>query len=86
VTFTEISTTILQPKCVSCHSSPTGLNDEQAFSTWSQTLNAVNTSDPASSLIYTETVSGRMPETGTALTPAQEAMILQWIQEGALDN
>jgi uncharacterized membrane protein len=83
--FKNIQTTILQPKCVSCHSgsSPSaGYN----LSTYSGVMAGVNVSSPTSSVIYTAVVSGSMPKGSSALTSAQKSLLLQWIQAGAPNN
>jgi mono/diheme cytochrome c family protein len=84
-TFASINATILAPKCVGCHSTanPQG---GYAYDTFAKTLLSVNKTTPTSSLLYARTLSAAMPKGGTALTPDQEAQILLWIQNGALNN
>lgn len=84
-TFTAVNTTIIQPLCISCHSTSVA-SDGYSFSTYAGVLAAVNVADPTASLIYSVTSDGAMPENGTPLTAAQESLLLQWIQAGAPNN
>ena len=85
-TFSYIEKAILTPKCVRCHSQ-THASDGYAFDTYDGTMKAVNTSDPSSSILYTITNEGWMPPTQEDhLTPAEESLVLLWIQQGAQNN
>jgi hypothetical protein len=76
--------------CISCHQTATVTNQNTQFSNYAGVFATVNLSDPAHSLIYELTLEGPagggMPVAGPALTPAQESMLLQWIQDGAPNN
>ncbi|MFM6930502.1 MAG: c-type cytochrome domain-containing protein [Bdellovibrio sp.] len=85
-TFSYIEKAILTPKCVRCHSQ-THASDGYAFDSYDETMKAVNTKDPSSSLIYTITNEGWMPPTQSErLSEDEEYLLLQWIEEGAQDN
>jgi mono/diheme cytochrome c family protein len=76
-TFTQVSTTILQPLCVGCHTFASSYAGISAY---------VKAGDPSTSLFYTETSSGAMPKGGPVLTAAQLQMISDWITAGGLNN
>jgi len=79
----------------SCHLGANSLNLETNFDSSDAyntiiSKNLVSTSDPSSSLLYVE-VSGNgiaeMPKPpAAALSAGQQALILQWIKQGALNN
>lgn len=84
-TFTAVNQTILQPLCVSCHTGA-GAGGGYDLSTYAGVLRAVNTAAPTSSVIYTTTLDGAMPQNGSPLTSTQQNLLLLWIQGGALNN
>jgi hypothetical protein len=73
-----------------CHDGAMAEPNLTAANAYAALAGYINTSAPASSLIYTEVTlpagSPAMPESGTPLTSAQTAKILTWIQEGATNN
>jgi uncharacterized membrane protein len=86
VSFQSLETQIFSAKCIACHSA----NDASGgyhFDTYAGVMEAVSTSSPASSLVYTITSSGDMPPSASnRLAAAQEALLLQWIEQGAPNN
>ncbi len=83
-TYTKMFTTILQPKCVGCHSTanPMGAVD---LSTFAKVSGSVVPFNAASSSLYTSVLSN-MSLGGTPLTPTEKDLIKNWINNGALNN
>ncbi len=86
-TFSSINELILQPKCVSCHN-PTGIRPSEDYTDYVTTINTgkVVPFDAVQSELYTQCVSGEMPQDSTRLTDAELAAIRTWIDNGALNN
>ena len=80
-TFTNISKTILQNRCVGCHGGDGGYS----FNNYTNTMKAVTAGKPNSSRLYTSVSSGAMPR-GGSLTAAQIQLIYDWILAGAKNN
>ena len=76
-TFSAVSSQILQPKCVTCHSS---------FGTYSGVMSAVTAGNPSGSALYTMVESGQMPQGGPALSSDEVTLINTWIQNGAQND
>ena len=57
-----------------------------AGSSYAEIQNLVSTSNPTSSILYTEVNTGKMPEGSSKLPAADITKILTWIQEGAKNN
>jgi len=72
-------------KCVSCHGGSVAPN-LSASGSYNElvTGNYINTSNPESSLLYTKIDVGGTME--SYATPTERAIILAWIEQGALDN
>ena len=85
VSFANLQTTIFTPKCVGCHSAANKAGG-YALDTYAAVALAVSVTAPSSSAVYTAVTTGGMPKGGTALTAAQQASILSWIQAGAPNN
>jgi len=95
VSFSAQVIPILTTYCTinsSCHAGASSLNLQTNFDADSAyyTLFAkqlVSTANPTASLVYTEVVSHEMPLAPYApLSSADQALILQWIQQGASNN
>jgi len=95
VSFSKDIIPILSSSCAisgSCHVGATSLNLQTNFDSDSAYYtimhkNLVSTSNPASSLLYAEVAEGQMPLAPYAPLPAsQQALILDWITQGALNN
>lgn len=84
--YQSIFKNILEPKCVSCHNA----NLAEAgirYDTYAQTILTVDKTTPTQSLLYTVVLSGEMPLAPLQPLSNQEvAIILKWIQDGALNN
>ncbi|WP_321375186.1 hypothetical protein [uncultured Draconibacterium sp.] len=85
VSFSSEIVPIFSSKCVSCHSTGNqapDLTPENAYSSLN-TSRYINTSDPASSLIYT-----KPSPTGSHVkySEAEAALVLTWITQGAQNN
>ncbi len=95
VSFNKDIIPILTASCVlnsSCHLGANGVNqgvDLDSAVAYNSIIRKelVSTSDPLSSLLYVEVRSGEMPIAPfPPLSTAQQNLILEWIQQGALNN
>jgi mono/diheme cytochrome c family protein len=93
VTFSQIESTILGPKCVSCHQSPDGQAGvnldsyaaiENAPATHGHAILEPGSAD--TSHLYDAVKSGDMPPGGPMLSADEIQMIRDWINEGAPNN
>ncbi len=77
IDYAYVNQTIIQPKCMSCHSS--------SFASYQAALSSgmVVPNSLAQSGLYTSTKSGQMPKGGPSLSTAELATIAAWIQNGA---
>jgi hypothetical protein len=89
-TFTQVYTTILSVYCTgsSCHNPGTKGNvnfasQAMAYSTLKSRVVAGNS---ASSTLYTDVNTGKMPDSKPKLSAANIALIKAWIDAGALNN
>lgn len=83
--WSSIYAKIVQPRCLSCHNATTqrgGVN----LANHTVTLNTVQPGNPNASSFYTSTANGSMPQGGTPLSPAELAVVRDWILAGALNN
>ena len=85
VSFSGEIVPVFSSKCVSCHTTGNQMPDlspENAYSSLN-TSRYINTSDPASSLIYT-----KPSPTGNHVkySEAEAALVLTWITQGAQNN
>lgn len=72
-------------KCTFCHKPSGDSPDLTAANAYSQLMSKyVNTTTPAESKIYK--VPGSASHSWKGFTPAEAAIILKWIQEGAKNN
>jgi mono/diheme cytochrome c family protein len=84
-TFTEINQSIIQPRCISCHSAAAP-SDGVNLSTYAGVLAQVTPANPAQSILYTQVQSGAMPKGGPSLSDAQIQDVYNWIEAGAQNN
>lgn len=79
-TYEELNTYIFESKCLGCHSS-----DDVDFSSYDNLMagSSVVSSDPASSSLYQEVLSGAMPKGSSALSQTEIEAIYEWISNGA---
>jgi|GEM_PF-2187384 len=85
VTFLEVETLILAPKCYTCHS---GGSSGPTFSDYASVRSTIVTPGTLDSALYQSTARPNlpMPKNGTALNVNELAMIESWIMGGALNN
>jgi len=85
VSFANLQSTILTPKCVGCHGggAPSAGID---LSTYANVKTQVNLANPAMSKLYTSVTTGGMPKGAPALSSTDASKILSWIQNGAPNN
>jgi hypothetical protein len=79
-----INTTILQPKCVKCHTGSSAASGVD-LSTYAGVSTQVTPNDPSTSALYNVVANGIMPPTG-ALPQADAQLIQSWINSGAMNN
>lgn len=85
VSFSEQIETIFQDKCTDCHSSTNPvLTTGNAYNNLIDG-GYINTQIPEQSRIYKKT-SDDHPGGSSSLTAEELAMLLQWIEEGAVNN
>ena len=85
-TFSSINTSILQPKCTSCHSG-SGASGGIDLSSYSSVIAAaVTAGNPSTSKLYTATSGGLMPPGGSQLSSTSLQAISDWITAGAANN
>ncbi len=85
VTFTQVNSTILSPRCLNCHG---GSRISGGFSvlTYATTMQRVQAGNAALSMMYSQVATENMPKSGAPLTAAQKMLIQTWINQGALNN
>jgi hypothetical protein len=83
-TFSTVNSTILQPKCASCHGGSGGF----FVDTYANVLTRVSTSDysPTNSLIFQRISTDSMPSGGPPLSSGEKTTIRSWILGGAQNN
>ncbi|MEI6385937.1 MAG: hypothetical protein WCQ50_04830 [Spirochaetota bacterium] len=81
-TYSSISANILSASCIHCHGFMGGYN----FSSYANTLKAVDAGNPDSSPLYLSLSSGKMPKLGSHPSAQQIQAVREWIEAGALDN
>jgi hypothetical protein len=81
-TYSSISSLILQPDCMTCH---TGGNIN-SFDTYANTMKVVNPGDTSSSPLYTMVSSGQMPLIGNKPSQEEVQATDDWITAGAANN
>lgn len=81
-TFTEVFSTIIQPRCTSCHDS----SHDIPLENYDDIVLTVTPGNYNASLLWDSLNTGRMPKTGGLLTSQQVDSIAGWIQQGALNN
>jgi mono/diheme cytochrome c family protein len=91
VGFSKDVLPILESRCVSCHGgdrTAEGLNLKNYASLMSGSENGpvITAGDSTNSLLAELVSNQKMPKRGPKLTPAQLQLIMDWIDQGALDN
>ncbi len=91
VSFSTDILPIFESRCVSCHGgnkTEKGL-DLKSFASLmngSEEGPVVTAGDAANSSLASLILNGKMPKRGPKLTPEQVQLIIDWINQGALDN
>ncbi len=91
VSFAKDVLPLLQNRCVNCHggertSKGLSLNSYEAVMAGSENGPVVTAGDAANSTLAQMVASGKMPKRGPKLTPAELALIQDWINQGAQNN
>lgn len=91
VSFSEDVLPILQSRCFNCHGGERtekdlNLTTFAGIMAGSENGPVVTPADADNSLLAEQVVSQEMPKRGPKLTPPQIQIILDWINQGALDN
>ena len=91
VSFSADILPIFESRCISCHGgnkTEKGL-DLKSFASLmngSEEGPVVTAGDAANSSLASLILNGKMPKRGPKLTPEQVQLIIDWINQGALDN
>lgn len=87
-TFSAVSQQVLQLRCVRCHSTADaqGGVSVSSFNEVILSPGAVTPFSPASSQLYVQSVTGRMPQGGPALTESELQLLYSWISLGAKND
>lgn len=74
--------------CTQCHKTGATAPDLTAANAYSSinAMGLVNVDDPASSMIYDYVLQGTSTHSWKKYSNSQAALILQWIEQGALNN
>lgn len=80
-TFSAIRTTILEPRCISCHGTSGGVS----FESYSDAVSQVVPGDADQSRLYIALIDGVMPPSGN-ICQGEITQIRDWINLGAPDN
>jgi uncharacterized membrane protein len=81
-TFSSIQRHILQPKCLGCHGTAGGFS----YADYSATMRSVVASNATASKLYQSILNNQMPKNNAALTSVEKKAVLDWINQGALNN
>lgn len=91
VSFTNDIVPILESRCLNCHG---GQRTEEGLSvkshaelmTGSENGPVITPGDSTNSLLVELVETQKMPKRGPKLTPPQVQLIIDWVNQGALDN
>lgn len=91
VSFANDILPLLNSRCVNCHGGDRVeegliLKSHAEIMAGSENGAVVTPGDAASSLLVEMVASGDMPKRGPKLTPPQIQLLMNWVNEGALDN
>lgn len=84
VTYTQYIQPIIANNCLSCHSGG-GVSSFRPLGTYSQLKEAVLTTNLLDRIQRQNGEEGQMPQTGR-MSPADIQLILQWNEDGLLEN
>lgn len=77
---------IFDSKCVSCHINRDPRLSEATSYTSLMDGGYINTTSPETSTLYSKLKDEQHPSAGGTFSAAELAVLLQWIQQGALNN
>ena len=91
VSFTTDILPLLESRCVNCHGGERtqeglDLKTHAAIMAGSENGSVVTPGDAANSSLAQLLLEGKMPKRGPKLTPDQVQLIVDWINQGALEN
>ena len=92
VSFTNDIIPIIQSRCYACHGGDKGTEEGLDMNSYANLMAGsyngpvVVAGNADDSLIVQMLVKGKMPKRGPKLTPPQVQLIIDWINQGALDN
>jgi hypothetical protein len=91
VSFTNDILPLIESRCINCHGGDRteeglDLKSHASIMAGSENGSVVTPGDPANSLLAEMVINKKMPKRGPKLTPPQVQLIVDWINQGALDN
>ena len=91
VSFTTDIMPIIQSRCINCHGGDRieeglSMRSHAEIMAGSENGSIVTPGDAANSLMAEMVAEGKMPKRGPKLTPPQVQLIVDWINQGALNN
>lgn len=91
VSFSKDVAPILQSRCVSCHGGgrveeSLDLTSYAKMMAGSKNGAVIVPGDAANSILAQLVINQKMPERGPKLTPSETQLIVDWINQGGLDN
>jgi hypothetical protein len=86
ISFSADIQPIFDSKCIGCHSTRSPYLS--AATSYSSLIDGgyIDTTTPENSVIYVKLTTEQHPSPSGTFTAAQLALLLQWIQQGALNN
>jgi Planctomycete cytochrome C. len=91
VSFANAILPLIQSRCINCHGGDR-TEEELSLKTYADVMAGskngavVTPGDAADSLLAEMVTNQKMPKRGPKLTPPQVQLIVDWINQGALDN
>jgi len=91
VSFVDQIVPVLQSRCVNCHGGER-LEEGLSMLSYGDLMKGSDNGiviipgDSDNSMLVQMILAGKMPKRGPKLTPAQVQLIIDWIDQGALDN
>lgn len=91
VSFSKDVLPLLQSRCVNCHGgnetrADLSLNSYEAIMQGSENGSVLIPGDATNSVLADMVVTQKMPKRGPKLTPSETQLIVDWINQGALNN
>ncbi len=86
ITFTQITTDILSPRCLGCHTAGQQPGGNVALDTYAGVMATVTAGNATGSELYQSISSGLMPTSGAKISASLLTELQTWINQGAPDN